>query len=44
MSFIHESLYRSTDFSEVNFSEYINEDEKLSVRTNGFPFIAQVEV
>jgi PAS domain S-box-containing protein len=24
MSFIHESLYRSTDFSEVNFSEYIN--------------------
>jgi PAS domain S-box-containing protein len=24
MSFIHESLYRSSDFSEVNFSEYIN--------------------
>jgi len=24
MSFIHESLYRSNDFSEVNFSEYIN--------------------
>lgn len=24
MSFIHESLYRSRDFSEVNFSDYIN--------------------
>jgi len=24
MSFIHESLYRSKDFSEVNFSDYIN--------------------
>jgi PAS domain S-box-containing protein len=24
MSFIHESLYRSKDFSEVNFSDYVN--------------------
>ncbi len=24
MSFIHESLYRSRDFSEVNFSDYVN--------------------